>query len=47
MYPKVVPVAVKQPVMGLAVHNFGPDNLRNSLQLSGNAVQRPKPATSL
>ena len=48
MYPKVVPVAVREPVAGGAiVHSFAPDKLRISLQVSGNSVEEPKTATSL
>ena len=46
MYPKVVPVAVKEPVAGATVHNFVQDKLRISLQVSGSGAQQPKTATS-
>jgi len=47
MYPKVVPVAVGQPVTGSGVHNFAPENLRISLQPSRPEVPQPKTTTSL
>jgi hypothetical protein len=47
MYPKVVPVAVKEPVPGTGLHNFAPANLRISMQISRNELQRPKTAPSL
>jgi hypothetical protein len=48
MYPKVVPVAVREPVAGGAiVHNFAQDKLRISPQVSGNSAEQPKTATSL
>jgi hypothetical protein len=47
MYPKVVPVAAKQPVTGISLHNFAHANLRNSFQSSGTVVQQPKPAAGL
>jgi hypothetical protein len=48
MYPKVVPVAVREPVAGGAtLHNFVHDKLRISLQISAEGPQQPKTATSL
>jgi hypothetical protein len=48
MYPKVVPVAVREPVAGGAtVHSFVQDKLRISLQNSGNGAQQPKTPTGL
>jgi hypothetical protein len=47
MYPKVVPVAVKEPVPGTGLHNFAAANVRNSFQSSGLAVPQPKPGASL
>jgi hypothetical protein len=47
MYPKVVPVAGKEPVAGATVHNFAPRNLRNSLRASRISAPQPKTATSL
>ena len=47
MYPKVVPVAVKEPVAGATVHNFAPQNLRNSLHALRMPAPEPKTATSL
>jgi hypothetical protein len=47
MYPKVVPVAVREPVAGSTLHNFVQDKLRISLQDSGNSAEQPKTATSL
>jgi hypothetical protein len=47
MYPKVVPVAVKEPVAGATVHNFAREKLRNSLHVSRNPAPQPKTATSL
>jgi hypothetical protein len=47
MYPKVVPVAVKEPVPGTGLHNFVAANVRNSLQISGVAAPRPKSAAGL
>jgi hypothetical protein len=42
MYPKVVPVAVKEPVAGAPLHNFVQGKLRISQQVSGNSPDRPK-----
>jgi hypothetical protein len=47
MYPKVVPVAVREPVAGATVHSFVTDKLRISLQVSGTGPERPKTVTSL
>jgi hypothetical protein len=47
MYPKVVPVAGKEPVAGATVHNFARQKVRNSLHVSGIPAPQPKTATSL
>ena len=47
MYPKVVPVAVKEPVAVTTLHNFAADNLRSSLQISGFHPGQPKTVPSL
>jgi hypothetical protein len=47
MYPKVVPVAVKDPVAGANLHSFAPPNLRNSLHPLRIPAPQPKTATGL
>jgi hypothetical protein len=47
MYPKVVPVAVKEPVAVTTVHNFTSDKLRTSLQVSGFQAGQSKTLPSL
>jgi hypothetical protein len=47
MYPKVVPVAGKQPPGGASVHNFAAHKVRISLQPSREAGAASKTSASL
>jgi hypothetical protein len=47
MYPKVVPVAGKQPAGGASVHNFVAHKVRISLQPSREAGAASKTSASL